>query len=476
MWKKTALFILIFILSTTATQAAGDITLDSYTQIVELEKKNSHHKITLTIDVASESREINLSLPLRTRNLKVLVDGEERQCKTDEMEGASILRCPFPEGVVGSHFIIMTFETAYPMFEIQNRIYYQSEYIPTYPTKNLDYILKLPLGYIIPEEKDISFFVNPEPKNIYSDGRRIILLWQDRNISRDYEVSALMEPAEAAPSLSKTAIAVLLLILVAAGVAYLLKRKEALKVSYPALVEHERIVVNLLKEAEDNVLWQKQIQHKTGFSKVKVSRIIRSLEERGVIKKEPWGNTNKIHLITDQEEGDSLYMVGKDVGESLLVEYRPTAKREEALVDMVDSLISEGKDVVIVSTQPSTSHYRERFKGVPRMRVINLPDQATTPEKDEIPMTNLEYFSKIFETLTKDHVFVFEPLSNLILHVGIDQAYRFASQAQSRLSALGATFIVFMNREGHDKKDVSNFENLFMNIAEIEGGKLKKVR
>jgi uncharacterized membrane protein len=43
-------------------------------------------------------------------------------------------------------------------------------------------------------------------------------------------------------------------------------------------------------------LWQKQIQNSTGFSKAKVSRLVRNLESRGLVKKIPFGNTNKIRL------------------------------------------------------------------------------------------------------------------------------------------------------------------------------------
>jgi hypothetical protein len=175
-------------------------------------------------------------------------------------------------------------------------------------------------------------------------------------------------------------------------------------------------------------------------------------------------------------ESDSSYMAGEDMGESMLVEYEPTAKKEGAIVDVINFMLEEGKDLIVVSTQPATTYYKDRFGGLQGIRIINLPDQATMPAKDEIPMTNLEYFSEVFETLTKQHVFLFEPLSNLILNVGVGQAYRFISQTHNRLSSLGVTFIVFMNKEGHDKKDISNFENLFMNIAEIEEDKLKKVR
>jgi hypothetical protein len=195
-------------------------------------------------------------------------------------------------------------------------------------------------------------------------------------------------------------------------------------------------------------------------------KTLSSQEEESTIELPP-----PAHLMAS----DTSYTGGEELSESLLVKYKPSAKREEVLIDVAEFMMSEGKDVVIVSTQPSTSHYKDRFREVPGIRVIDLPDQSTIPAKDEIPMTNLEYFSEVFEELNNQHVFIFEPLSNLILHVGVAQSYRFVSQTMNRLSKAGITFIVFINKVGHDHKDVSNFENLFMNIAKVEDGKLKKV-
>jgi hypothetical protein len=475
--KQTILILFLIFLGFTS-QVCGEegIVFETYTQTVELEGKNSLHNIEIILNVMNVSRELNLSLTPRAENLELLIDERDKKCVLEGKEGFSVLHCPFPEGIEGKHFLELSFESKYPVYEIKNQILYKSEYVPIYPTDELHYFLRLPKGFVIPEEKDVSFFINPKPKSIYSDGQRIILSWQGRDVSSAFELSVLMEPVGSSTHDAMRLVGVLILIaLLGVGLALVLRKKKV-EVSYPALVDHERVVMELLKNADGNVLWQKQIQHKTGFSKVKVSRIIRSLAERGVIKKEPWGNTNKIHMIIDHVEDESLLMSGEDIGKSLLVEYTPTAKREEALIYLVDFLLSKGKEVVLVSTQPSISRYKDRFTGVQSIRVINLPDQAAVTVGDEIPMTNLEYFSEIFETLKKDNVFVFEPLSNIILHLGVDLAYKFASQAQNRLSTLGATFIVFLNREGHDKKDISNFENIFINIASIEDSKLKKVR
>jgi hypothetical protein len=210
--------------------------------------------------------------------------------------------------------------------------------------------------------------------------------------------------------------------------------------------------------------------HQEGEEKIMFSHL-RDKQEGSSKKEEP-----TIELPPPQRlmESDTTYS-GEEVGESMLVLFGPTSKKEDALIDIVEFMVSEGKDVVIVSTQPGTTHYSDRLKGVQGIQVVELTEQSALPTKDAIPMTNLEYFSEIFDDLTPQHIFIFEPLTNLILHSGVSQAYRFISQTLTRLTKLGVTFIVFMNKSGHDKIDISNFENLFLNIAVIEDSKLKKV-
>ncbi len=57
--------------------------------------------------------------------------------------------------------------------------------------------------------------------------------------------------------------------------------------------EEKKIVEILLAEGE---LWQKQLELKSGLSKVKLFRKLRSLEAKGLIEKIPYGNSNKIRL------------------------------------------------------------------------------------------------------------------------------------------------------------------------------------
>ena len=56
----------------------------------------------------------------------------------------------------------------------------------------------------------------------------------------------------------------------------------------------ERVVVELL--LEDGRMEQTYIVAESGLSKVKVSRILSRLEQRGIVEKKPLGNTNLVKL------------------------------------------------------------------------------------------------------------------------------------------------------------------------------------
>jgi len=74
-----------------------------------------------------------------------------------------------------------------------------------------------------------------------------------------------------------------------------IKQKSSEKDITKNLFEEEKKIVEVLLENKEGI-WQKQLQLKTGLTKVKLSRKIRNLEEKGVLEKIPYGNTNKIRL------------------------------------------------------------------------------------------------------------------------------------------------------------------------------------
>jgi len=174
----------------------------------------------------------------------------------------------------------------------------------------------------------------------------------------------------------------------------------------------------------------------------------------------------------------------KILGSSALIKYDPAGKYEEVVIDIVRSYLLKGENVVLVSSSPRTDFYNGKFKEAIDSGALKLVDITTASIMDyqkeggiiEISMDRIEYFMDIADSLPGGSVVVFEPLSQLILGRGANVSYKFVSQTAESLSRKGIGFIALMNRVGHEEKEISNFENLFVSMAGVSDGKLEKIK
>jgi uncharacterized membrane protein len=97
---------------------------------------------------------------------------------------------------------------------------------------------------------------------------------------------------------------VVIIIVILVAVFYIKKASKVSKTKVIASVlnTEEKRVVDIITAGGDSVL-QKNIVRESGFSKAKVSRLVKSLGQRGIIKTEPVsGRENRILLAAGNEE------------------------------------------------------------------------------------------------------------------------------------------------------------------------------
>ncbi len=164
---------------------------------------------------------------------------------------------------------------------------------------------------------------------------------------------------------------------------------------------------------------------------------------------------------TEEEDKDR----SKAMGESMLVEYRSPEKTDQVVEHITEFYLEEKRQVILISSQENTKQHKDRFKEEMESGKISLLS----------PTTKLQHFTEEFQNLPTGGVIVFEPLSDLIKNAGKDQAHKFISQTIDQLSSDGISFIAFLDEESHDRKETTSLENLFINLAKIEEGKLKKI-
>lgn len=167
--------------------------------------------------------------------------------------------------------------------------------------------LNLDTGFILSKDE-----VFPAGSEIQSDGETISIVWRLNNVKSGDVFPMFVKIKDLNQSYNILWIVITIIIL--GVIAYLAFRKKSNKPivkkvvkkiarpgksdnkEYNHLLDTEKKVIDELKKADRNELWQKQIQNFTGFSKAKVSRLVRNLEARKLISKIPFGNTNKVRL------------------------------------------------------------------------------------------------------------------------------------------------------------------------------------
>ncbi len=169
--------------------------------------------------------------------------------------------------------------------------------------KTIVFNLTLPSQAIL----DTSTSAYPAPLEKITDGQRITLVWKEHNKTNFPVFVIFREKSKISPVYLVLIVLAIITIVVAIS---MLKKKNVVvrKISRKSkkktikeevkelhLLQSEESIIKVLKEAKGE-MWQKQIQLKTGFSKAKLSRTIRNLEARNLIKRIPLGNTNKIKL------------------------------------------------------------------------------------------------------------------------------------------------------------------------------------
>lgn len=180
-----------------------------------------------------------------------------------------------------------------------NRNFFDSDFSINENISKLSVTVRLPEGTALVEGNIPNRLSFPDQATTLSDGRRIIVLWSMENLTQTTELRFQVLYENVAQSLFLSAwpfiVAGAVIIAVAVYIVFRYsKRTEKMVLS--VLDEYEKKVVDIINAA-GGVVNQKRIVQETNLSKAKVSRVIKSLVDRGVVEIERQGRTNKIKLL-----------------------------------------------------------------------------------------------------------------------------------------------------------------------------------
>ncbi|MBU4124452.1 MAG: hypothetical protein KKI14_03245, partial [Nanoarchaeota archaeon] len=138
----------------------------------------------------------------------------------------------------------------------------------------------------------------PEGALIGSDGRRSFLYWTTEGVVKDYKFDVSIAYEEVI-SFDYSILEIILLVIITSVVIIVValkyfSKQKSIKIILPVLKQDEKKIFESLMKHEPGVK-QKLIVADSGYSKAKVSKVLKSLNERGLIKLERTGRTNKVY-------------------------------------------------------------------------------------------------------------------------------------------------------------------------------------
>lgn len=232
------------------------------------------------------------------RNVNVLIGNRPVSCEVTEEEiGASIICTNIYADKITYKFL------SFGMVNDIGRFLIFNYRLPiTQLTDEAFVTVRLPLGTVLAEEARLAGTglspFEPEKGIEGSDGRRIFVSWvfADPDLGDNIDISIVYEIISAIDV--SQLIVILILIAAVAIIAFLFlhSRRHKIRHVLPVLTEGERKVMEILLREKKEVD-QRNIVKELDYSKSKVSRIIRDLEQRGLIDKRAKGRTNLVKLI-----------------------------------------------------------------------------------------------------------------------------------------------------------------------------------
>lgn len=223
-------------------------------------------------------------------------------CEMKTERRRSIIYCDFMGMSKENNMLKLRFLINNAVYRMNNNYLFKINYGISLPIDRVFTLIKLPEnGALAKQPANQSYF--PSNGNIMTDGKHIMIYWQEGNLTSgsNLQFSVLFSfPSAFFISSDNLLIAILTVFVIISmlGIAIYMKSGKKIETVTSVLNKDERAVVDVLKKNKGKTL-QKNIVRETGFSKAKVSRLVKNLKERGIVDIEPVsGRENRIILKT----------------------------------------------------------------------------------------------------------------------------------------------------------------------------------
>jgi hypothetical protein len=263
---------------------------------------SAHNMIVLKFNTPVSHLDYRLDFEIE--NLEYEADFAFADCEVVKNNGGSAISCDFIGMNNESNKLTLDFDTYDVIKEADDNYRFTVNYGIELPIESTFVLIRLPENNILAGSADESYF--PLSGGTLTDGRRIMVFWEEENLEtgEDLQFSILFtRPAMNTDIFGFLVyvVAIAAIVMIIIGVTYVRRRGTNVAVVKSVLNRDEKKVIDILNDRKGEA-GQKVIVRETDFSKAKVSRIVKSLKDRGVVDTEPIsGRENKIKLVLGEK-------------------------------------------------------------------------------------------------------------------------------------------------------------------------------
>ncbi|MDI6806686.1 MAG: hypothetical protein QMD14_02615 [Candidatus Aenigmarchaeota archaeon] len=251
--------------------------------------------VKLAISFPPETKNFKFFLPIRIDNFNATTTAGPAQCEV-KINGITDIDCWF-NLTFERRTLMINFDTSDFLKKVDERVMFIGDFSLNENIEKLYVTLRLDEGLVLTKDQEIF------PKNgvVSSDGRRIIVLWRDENVSSEetlkYQLTSeplITQPVHIIQPWQFIIIATIAALLSTYFVLKSWKKPE--KIIFSMLDDFERKVMNVIITSGGKVN-QRRVVQQTGLSKAKVSRVVKSLANKKLITVERRGRTNILRIV-----------------------------------------------------------------------------------------------------------------------------------------------------------------------------------
>jgi len=234
----------------------------------------------------------------------------EAVCTINDITFEKQITCDFSSVMKDGISITVNYKSDDTVDNKKNYFLFSKAFKVPIDVKTLSVLVKIPEGTALREPTEESY--SPDEALVGSDGRRPIIAWERSNFKagKTFDTTIAYEMINENIDYRNYIVVFVFGIIVIAIIFAVYKlrvKKETIKSLMPVLKEDEKKVMDALLKHGSGVN-QKLIVKDSNYSKAKVSKVLKSLAERGLIKLERIGRKNRVYFGSEfkkEEQKDS---------------------------------------------------------------------------------------------------------------------------------------------------------------------------